>query len=458
MEELVVTSPIDGQEVGRVAALSKEAAHKEVQRAVGGQAAWQARSLEERGTIVRAAAQTLRDNVDKLSELLIQEIGKTPPEARDEVLRSADLMDYTVAEAGKLTDYVIKSEDFPGTGAGRVQTVTKLPLGTVLAIAPFNYPINLAISKIAPALVMGNTVVFKPPTQGSVSGARMVELFHAAGVPEDALVLVTGAGSSVGDALVTDPGIAMVAMTGSTVVGQKLAKLAGMIPLMLELGGNDAAIVLADADLDRAAAAITNGAFKYAGQRCTAVKRVYVEEAVADALVEKLVEQRAAHFGSAGDPRQHPVGPVINDKQAEYLQELFDDSVRAGGKVVAGGGRKGRAWEATIIDGLSHESRLVGEEQFGPILPIVRVASAEEAIRLANDSEYGLQACLFTGRADAERLARQLQVGGVRINDEDKRGPDNFLFVGHKQSGLGSQGVRFALEAMTKDQGLVRSA
>lgn len=454
-----IHSPIDDAVVGTVPAMDAEGTRQALARATAAQGAWQRMPMPERGTRLNQAAQALRDNVDELADVLVREIGKTPQEATDEVLRSADLIDYTVEVAPASTaSYEHTSEEFPGVSAGRIQTVTRVPLGTVVAIAPFNYPVNLSVSKIAPGLVTGNTVVFKPPTQGSCSALRMSEVMIAVGIPSEVFQVVTGSPGDVGEVLTTDPRVNIIAMTGSTEVGRSIAAQAGMIPLLLELGGNDPAVVLQDADLELAAKLVAGGAFKYAGQRCTAVKRVYVEEPVAESFVEALVRARNADFGSAGDPRQHPVGPVISDKQAEYLQHLHDDAVAAGGTVRTGGKRSGRYWDATIIDGLSHEARLVQEEQFGPLLPVVRVKDADEAIRLANDSEHGLQACLFTSDVTKGRaLAAKLQAGGVHLNDPDQRGPDNFLFVGHKASGLGPQGVRYSLEAMTRLKGIVEN-
>lgn len=452
MATIDVTSPIDGRVVGSVPAATAADVVAAYERLQAAQPAWAARSCQDRGAILSAAAQSLRDAADELAESLVVEIGKTPAEAKAEIVRTADLVEQTISEAAKLTPFTI---DDPGT-PGRQQTVERVPVGVVLAIGPFNYPINLSISKIAPALLMGNAVLFKPPTSGSVTARRVAELFTEVGVPEDVLVTITGKSSEIGDALVENEAIGMIALTGSTAVGTKIAKQSGMVGLLLELGGNDSAVVLEDADLDLAAKHIAKGAFQYSGQRCTAVKRVYVVESVADEFVAKLKEQVTANYGSAGDPHEHPVGPVIDEKQAEYLQELLDDAVASGGQVACGGSRDGRFIEATIVDNLKHETRLVTEEQFGPILPIVRVANADEAIRLADDSEYGLQSSIFTADQDRGReLAERLHVGGVHLNGPDQRGPDTFLFTADKRSGIGSQGIRFALEAMSKHRGIV---
>lgn len=452
MASLTINSPIDGRLLGTVPVRSRRDVDRLLKLAARTQPSWAARPLRERARVLKKAAAELRRDVKELSRLLVLEVGKTPPDARDEVLRTADLVDLTVADVLRMK---------PGTNRGpkgRVQTVTRVPWGTVLAIGPFNYPVNLTVSKIAPALAMGNAVVLKPSTQGSLTGLRVARAFYRAGVSRHLLQVVTGSGSQIGDYLASHAGVNMTAMTGSTAVGQRIVRETGMIPILMELGGNDPAIVLPDADLDLAAHCIVTGAFRYTGQRCTAVKRVYVVSSVADKLVGRIVERTVSEYGSVGDPRKNSLGPVINDKQAAYLQALIADAKRRGGKVLTGGSRDGRYVQATVVDRVPHAARLVAEEQFGPVLPIVRVKSAAEALKLANDTNYGLQASVFTSnRKQADELAAGLQVGGVHINGPDQRGPDNFLFTGHKDSGIGAQGIRYALEAMGQPKGIAHN-
>lgn len=458
MASLTIHSPIDDQPVGTVPACSRRDVDRALTAAAKAQAVWAARPLAERVKIVRAAATELRRDVKELARLLVEEVGKTPKDARDEVLRTADLVAVTAAAATKLKPETNRSQDFPKSKPGRVQTVVRIPWGTVLAIGPFNYPVNLTASKIAPALAMGNAVVLKPSTQGSVTGLRVARAFYRADVPKALLPTVTGSGSTIGDYLVSHDGVDLVAMTGSTAVGHHIAEHVGMIPLLMELGGNDPAIVLADADLDLVAECVVTGAFRYYGQRCTGVKRVYVVDRVADRLAGRVVERTVQQFGSVGDPRRNPLGPVINDHQAKYLETLIKDATKRGGKILCGGERDGRYVQATVVDRVPHSARLVHEEQFGPVLPIVRVKDADEALKLANDTDYGLQASVFTkNRKQAERFAEQIQAGGVHLNGPDQRGPDNFLFTGLKDSGLGAQGIRYALEAMSRPKGIVQN-
>jgi glyceraldehyde-3-phosphate dehydrogenase (NADP+) len=458
-DTIKITSPVDDSVVGEVPALDVTAVDRTLDQLQTAQAGWQAQTMQERCDVLAKLSKALVENVDELAELLVKEVGKTPKESRDEVTRSAELIDATIEAAKQSKPLQIKAEDFPNTPKGRSQEVVWVPWGTVLAISPFNYPVNLSVSKIAPALAMGNVVAFKPPTQGAVVSSRMIELFRAAGLPREVLAVITGDTKRIGDHLTAHPQVDAVNLTGSEAVGRHVAETTGMIPFLMELGGNDPAIVLADADLTLAAEQVAGGAFKYAGQRCTAVKRVYVEESVADQFVTALVKARNEKFPTAGDPREHPVGPVINDKQADYLDDLMTDAKHHQGEVKCGGSRRGRVWEATIIDKLPHAARLVTEEQFGPILPIVRVKDAEEAIKLANDSEYALGASIFTKDPKFGReLADRIEAGGVHVNGPDQRGPDNFLFTGHKASGLGAQGVSFALGAMGRPKGIVSNS
>lgn len=458
MALLTIRSPIDDRPVGTVPAYSRQQVDRAIAAAAKAQVDWVERPSAERVKIVRKAATELRRDVKELARLLVEEVGKTPKDARDEVMRTADLVAATATAAPKLKPEMNRSQDFPGGKPGRTQTVTRIPWGTVLAIGPFNYPVNLTASKIAPAVAMGNAVILKPSTQGSLAGRRVARAFYRAGVPKGLLPVITGSGSTIGDYLVAHDGVDLVAMTGSTAVGHRIAQKVDLIPLLMELGGNDPTIVLNDADLDLAAECIVKGAFRYYGQRCTGVKRVYVTDQVANKLAGRIVEQTVERFGSVGDPRRNPLGPVIRDSQAKYLENLINDAVKHGGKVLTGGSRDGRYVQATVIDRVPHNARLVHEEQFGPVLPIVRVPSAEAALKLANDTNYGLQSSVFTkNRKRADRLAIRLQAGGVHINGPDQRGPDNFLFTGLKDSGLGAQGIRYALEAMSRPKGIVHN-
>jgi glyceraldehyde-3-phosphate dehydrogenase (NADP+) len=304
-------------------------------------------------------------------------------------------------------------------------------------------------------LVAGNSVVLKPPTQGAVSGVFLTAVMLDAGVPDGVLQCVTGRGSEIGDYLITHRGVDMISFTGSTETGQHIARHAGMVPLMMELGGKDAAIVLSDADLEHAARDIVSGAFAYSGQRCTAVKRVLVSEAVADELVDKIVERVKGL--TAGRPEDDAnVTPLIDSASADFVQGLIDDSIERGAELKIGGKREGNLVYPTVFDHVTEDMRLAWEEPFGPVLPIIRVRNAEHAVDLANRSEYGLQSAVFTRDINAAiQIADRLDVGTVQINGKTSRGPDHFPFLGTKSSGMGTQGVRHSIEAMSRPKALV---
>jgi glyceraldehyde-3-phosphate dehydrogenase (NADP+) len=325
----------------------------------------------------------------------------------------------------------------------------------VLAIPPYNYPINLAVSKIVPGLVAGNAVVVKPPTQGSLAGTLLVEVFQEAGVPPAVVQVITGRGSRIGDLLVQHPRVDMISFTGSTETGHALARKAAMIPLQLELGGKDAAIVLADADLEATANDIVAGAFAYSGQRCTAVKRVLAVDDIADELVAML-EERIKKL-SVGDPRDDAtVTPLVDAASAQSAVQMTEAAAAKGARVVLGGTREGSLVQPTLVDHVTPDMDIAWVEPFAPVLPIIRVANADEAVRLANQSEYGLQAAIFSRDVDvAMHVALALDVGTVQINGRTARGPDHFPFIGTKSSGMGTQGVRYSIEAMTRIKGLV---
>ncbi|HKC74530.1 MAG TPA: NADP-dependent glyceraldehyde-3-phosphate dehydrogenase [Chloroflexota bacterium] len=452
---ITITAPADGAPLGVVPALARQEIDALMEHAALAQPPWAARPVGERAAWLDRAADLLEDHADTLAALLSREIAKNRKDSREEVLRSADFIRFTAEEGKRLHGETLLGDSFPGYSRSKVGLTMRVPLGIVLAIPPFNYPINLAVSKIAPALVAGNAVVLKPPTQGALSALHLAALFLDAGIPDGVLQVATGRGSEIGDYLVEHPRVNMISFTGSTETGQRLAKKAGMVPLMLELGGKDAAIVLGDADLDETVKNIVSGAFSYSGQRCTAVKRVLVTPPLADALVGTLTS--AVRALSVGQPEDDPVvTPLISVAAADYVQELIDDAVKKGAVVLTGNRREGSLVWPTLVDGVTAEMRLAWEEPFGPVLPIMRVRDAAEAVTLVNSSEYGLQTSIFTRDVDvALRVAEQLEVGTVQINGKTARGPDHFPFLGTKSSGMGTQGVRYSLEAMTRLKAVV---
>ncbi|WP_134703322.1 NADP-dependent glyceraldehyde-3-phosphate dehydrogenase [Ammoniphilus sp. YIM 78166] len=450
-----IVSPSTQQTVGEIPAMTAEEAEAAIQGAVKGQKKWADFPVHERGRILLAWADRLVENVEPIAEMIMKEVGKKKSAARDEVIRTADLIRYNVEEGKRLHGEMMKGDSFYGGNAKKMAVIEKEPLGVVLAISPFNYPVNLSAAKIAPALICGNAVVLKPATQGAISALMMVEALHQVGLPEGVLNVVTGKGSEIGDYLVTHRSIDFISFTGGTQTGTDIAKKAKMIPLVLELGGKDPAIVLEDADLDLAANQIVSGAFSYSGQRCTAIKRVLVMDQVADELVLKIKEKVSQL--SVGLPEDNAdITPLIDSASADFVHGLILDALWKGAKLVIGNQREGNLIAPSVLDGVTKEMRVAWEEPFGPVLPIIRVHSEEEAVELANESEYGLQASIFTKNLDkAFLLAAKLEVGSVQLNGRTERGPDHFPFLGVKNSGMGVQGVRRSIESMTRDKVVV---
>ena len=450
-----IFSPVDKSLVGKIPAMSVDEVNVAIESSKSSQKAWAAMPISSRAAILHKAASLLDESVDHLSLIMQKEISKDKHSCIAEIKRTADFIRFT-ADAGKhLEGETIGADNFPGFKKNKISFVTKVPVGTVLAISPFNYPINLSASKIAPALIGGNTVILKPPTQGSISALHLAAIFHEAGVPHGVLNTVTGKGSEIGDYLVTHKGINFINFTGSTEIGEHIALIAGMVPMIMELGGKDAAIILSDADIDGAAKDIVTGAFSYSGQRCTAVKRVLVMNDVADALIEGIMKN--INLLTIGNPEDGcDITPLIDNDAADHIQKLADDAIDRGATLLCGNKRENNLFYPTLFDNVTTEMRLAWEEPFGPILPVIRVKSIEEAIDIANRSEYGLQSSVYTKNIDdAFNIANRLEVGTVQINNKTERGPDHFPFSGTKASGMGTQGIRYSIEAMTRSKAIV---
>jgi len=450
-----IFSPADGSLVGEVPAMSLEEADDFLKTACLAQKVWAGIPVSERATVLHKAADILLREKNTMADILMCEIAKNKDSSLSELTRTADLIHFTAEEGKRVTGESLSSGAFPGFHETKLSIVNRVPLGVVLAIAPFNYPINLAASKIAPALVAGNSVVFKPPTQGSVSALYLGRIFCEAGLPAGVLNVITGQGHAIGDHLVSHPLVNMVAFTGSSKIGKHIASLAGMKPLLLELGGKDAALVLEDADLPLAAKHIVAGAFSFSGQRCTAVKRILVMESVADKLIKQLLPLiRAMTVGRPEDNAD--ITSLISEEAADFVQELIDDAIEKGAQLLIGNKREKNIIYPTLFDRVTVDMRIAWEEPFGPVLPILRVKTVDEAVRITNESEYGLQASVFTENIDsAFRVGTQLDVGTVQVNGKTERGPDHFPFVGVKSSGMGTQGIRYSIEAMTRSKAVV---
>lgn len=448
---ITVKSPIDNSVIGSVPAMSKEEVDLAINVAKEAQKSWKNITIDEKAEVLYHAAEILLENKEELADLMVKEIAKDKKSSLSEVERTADFIKFTADTAKNISGESIPGDSFPGGKTNKVSIVRREPLGVVLAISPFNYPVNLAASKIAPGLMAGNSVVLKPASQGSLCGLYLARIFQVAGVPDGVLNTITGKGSEIGDYITTHSGIDFINFTGSTEVGKHISHITNMVPLLMELGGKDAAIVLEDADLELTASNIVAGGYSYSGQRCTAVKRILVVEQVADQLIEKIMPKLEKL--TYGNPLEKDVNivPLINEKAADFVCELMDDAKEKGAKLLFGGNREGNIIHPTLFDDVTTDMRIAWEEPFGPVLPIIRVKDKDEAIEIANESEYGLQSAVFTQNInDAFYVADRLEVGTVQVNNKTERGPDHFPFLGVKASGIGTQGIRYSIESMSR--------
>lgn len=454
-KEITIYSPINQEELGTVPAMTQAEVDEAMKAARAALPAWRALSAVERAAYLHKTAAILERDKEEIGTILAKEVAKGIKAAIGEVVRTADLIRYAAEEGLHITGQAMEGGGFEAASKNKLAVVRREPVGVVLAIAPFNYPVNLSASKIAPALIAGNVVMFKPPTQGSISGLLLAKAFEEAGIPAGVFNTITGRGSEIGDYIIEHKEVNFINFTGSTPIGERIGRLAGMRPIMLELGGKDAALVLEDADLEHAAKQIVAGAFSYSGQRCTAIKRVIVIESVADTLAALL--QAEVTKLTVGDPFDNAdITPVIDNASADFIWGLIDDAQEKGAQALTPIKREGNLLWPVLFDQVTKDMKVAWEEPFGPVLPIIRVASVEEAIAFANESEFGLQSSVFTNDfKKAFEIAEKLEVGTVHINNKTQRGPDNFPFLGVKGSGAGVQGIKYSIEAMTNVKSIV---
>lgn len=441
-----IYSPVDKRFLGEVEAMSKEHIDSMLLDLKETFPKFSEMSILKRAEYIKKCSKVVKDNAEILAKLMSEEISKSYKDSLVEVLRSVEMIDYTVEEALRIETKTALGDSYGVDN--KVCLSLRQARGIILCIAPFNYPINLSLSKIIPALIMGNVVLFKPPTQGSLVCTKLADILNSV-LPENVLKVVTGYGREIGDYINTHKDISFINFTGSTKVGKKISNQSDLKGLLMELGGKDAALVLDDADLEKASSEIVKGAFNYSGQRCTAIKRVLVQKKVKKELVNKILEKvNKLKIGKPSDNAD--ITPLIDDSSADFVQMLIDDAINLGAKVLVGNKRENNLIYPCVLDNVTKDMKIYFEEPFGPVLPIIEIDNIDEGIEIANSSNYGLQSSIFT--KDMEKafyVAKKLTVGSVHINSKTQRGPDNFPFLGVKDSGIGVQGIKYSLEAMT---------
>jgi len=404
----------------------------------------------DRADILRRAADLLEEREEEFAQTIVQEAGKPIKYSKGEVQRAVQVIRFASELAKNIYGEVIPMDAAVG-GQNRMGLVKRKPLGVVGAITPFNFPLNLSLHKIAPAIAAGNTVVYKPAEKTPLSAYKLVRLFQQAGLPDGALNLVIGTGKEVGEPLVQHDKVQKITFTGSVPVGKTIRESAGLKKVTLELGSNSPNIIFNDANLEEAVEGLVKGAFAFSGQVCISAQRIYVHRDIYDTFLEKYVElTRTLTIGNPKD-EDTDFGPMINEDEAKRAKQWIDDAIEKGAKLHTGGKRDGTLLEPTIMSDVKNDMKIIAQEVFAPIVSVMPFDTEEEVVRRSNDSIYGLQAGVFTKDMDrAFRVADQLEMGGVWINEISTYRQDNHPYGGVKQSGMGKEGVKYAIEDMTE--------
>ncbi len=452
----VIRSPFDGHAVDSVPVATIEDAHSAIDRAEIGARIQREAPAHEQFAVLMRAADLADQRAEDIAQTISAESGKPISEARGEAGRSGSIIRLAAFEGSQLYGDTLPLDANPGTGLDKVGFTLRQACGVVVAITPFNYPALLVLHKIAPALAAGNAVVLKPARSTPLTALKLAACFVDAGLPPDALSVITGSGARLGEALVTDPRVRKVSFTGSTRTGTYLSSIAGVKKLSLELGASCPVIVLPDADIELAAEAIAAGGYINAGQVCISVQRVVVDQRVEaeflDALVPK-VEQIAV-----GDPARAEtrLGSLISETEAVRVQVAIERAADEGAKVLTGGQRDGAVVTPAVVAGVDPRSSFSRDELFGPAVAVSTAPDIATAVALANDSDYGLGAGIFTGDVSAAvRAMRQIDAGNIHINWTPLWRADLMPYGGLKGSGIGKEGVRAAVAEMTEAKTVV---
>jgi aldehyde dehydrogenase (NAD+) len=441
--EIEIRNPADQDDlVGKGYLASARDAEAAIAAASEALPAWSRMPAPKRGEIVERAGDLLRAEQDDLARLLTREEGKTVAEAKGEIYRAYNVLNYTAGQSRRMGGITIPSE-LPKNFAYTLRQ----PLGVVSLITPWNFPVCIPAWKIAPALVAGNTVVFKPSSMTPLTAAKLVEIFERAGLPPGVLNLLVGSSAEVGDLLTRDPRVRGISFTGSSENGTQIyaSCAARGIKAQCEMGGKNPVIVLEDADLDLAIDGIVSGAFGSTGQRCTATSRAVLQDSIADEMIRRMVDRVSKwKIGNGLDPEVQ-MGPLVSADQLKTVEQYIDAGKREGAKLVTGGKQpsglpRGFFIEPTIFDRVGAEFRIAREEIFGPVLSVIRAKNYDEALSFANSSQYGLTSSIYTNNAGhIFDFCERIETGMVHVNSPTVGGEAQIPFGGMKSSGVGER-------------------
>jgi glyceraldehyde-3-phosphate dehydrogenase (NADP+) len=452
---LPVRSPYDGTTVDSVPLAGPEDVEAALAAAARGARVMAGLTAFERHAILVRAAELLAARAEEFARRLTREVGKPIGEARAEVGRAVHTLTLSAEEGRRLTGETLPLDGAPGV-AGKLGFTVRVPCGVVVAITPFNFPLNLVCHKVGPAIAAGNAVVLKPASTTPLSALELTALLLEAGLPAEGIQCVTGAGATVGELLCADRRVRKVSFTGSREVGARITRIAGIKKVTMELGSNSPLIVMPDADLATVAAATAASGYANAGQSCISTQRVLVDRRVYGDFLDAVTPLVEAI--TTGDPLDETVrmGPMIGEAEAERVGAWIGEAVRGGARVLAGGARAGAVHAPTLVADVAPSVRMYREELFGPAVAVTPFDGIDEALALASDSDYGLGAGIFTESIRwAMEFVRRMEAGNLMVNWAPNWRADLMPYGGLKESGIGVEGPRYAIEEMTDSKTVV---
>lgn len=445
-----VFNPENNEIIAQVPAASEADARNAIAAGFEGAKISAGLSVHERIKILTKAANWVEARRQKFAETIALEGSKTIREARKEVSRCIETLRISAEEARRLRGETISFDQMPGS-EDRAGYYYRFPIGLVVAITPFNDPLNLVAHKIGPAIAAGNAIIVKPSSVTPLSAFLLAQAFLEAELPPKVLSVITGHSKDIGDVLVTHSGVRMVTFTGGVKAGENISKKAGLKKISMELGSNSPCIVLDDANLEDAVPSIISGSFWAAGQNCLGVQRVYIAKEIYDEFTRQMVKDTKKYRVGSKLDEGTDMGPLITEDEAIRVEKLVQEAIALGAVCLTGGVRDGAFFAPTILAEVPPESQIAQEEIFGPVVLLYKVKDLNEAIHQSNESQYGLQAGIFTKNIDRAFAAiKQLDVGGVMVNDSSDYRIDAMPFGGVKQSGIGREGVSFSIQEMTE--------
>ncbi|WP_313150521.1 aldehyde dehydrogenase family protein [Lysinibacillus capsici] len=448
-ESYELASPYSGEVIAHVAKASIQDVEKAIEGAQQAFQSFKKTTAYERAEILYKVVDIMRQRKEELAEILALEAGKPIVAGLAEIDRTIATYQFAAEGAKQSKGETVPMDAAPGAG-DRIGWTKREPLGVISAITPFNFPFNLVAHKLGPAFAVGNTVVLKPATQTPLSAIVMAEIFREAGLPDGALQIVTGSGGELSDTLVTHPYVKKVTFTGSSKVGLKIKEKVGLRKVTLELGSNAAVIVEPSTPINKIIGRCVSGAFNFAGQVCISLQRIYVHSSIIDEFTKAFVAETERLI--VGDPLEKTtdVSAMINPNEVERIREWIEEAQEQGATIATGGVFTERTLTPTVMTNVSADMKIVCQETFAPIVSIVSYETLDDAIRLVNDSDLGLNAGIYTNiLSDALYAADELQAGAVIINDIPTFRVDNMPYGGVKMSGYGREGIKWAIEEMT---------